>query len=311
MQPAVNRITMQLPRAPSATPSGAAYAIAAYTCWGVFPLYFKAVAAVPAPVVLCHRIIWSALFMALWVAVTGRLGAVREALRSKRVIGTLLASTLLIACNWLVYIASVAGGHVLEASLGYFINPLVNVAFGAIFLRERLSRRQAVAVALALSGVIVLAVGSRVIPTISLVLAGTFATYGMLRKRVAIDSAGGLLVETSMLLVPALAFLSLGGHASAVAATRGEVPWLLLIAAGPITALPLLWFANGARRLSMSLLGFFQYISPTLQLGCAVLLFGERFTPVHAVTFAFIWAGVALFLADSVARMRARPPRGA
>lgn len=291
-------------RPSSTSASGAAYAVAAYTCWGIFPLYFKAIAAVPPIVVLCHRIVWSALFMLGWIAVTRQFGAVREALRSKRVWGTLLASTLLIACNWLVYIGAVTSGHVLEASLGYFINPLVNVAMGAIFLREKLSARQAIAVGLALIGVVVLAVGSRVIPTISLVLAGTFATYGMLRKRVAIDGAGGLFVETSMLFVPALLLLVFHGHAATVAATHGQVPWLLLAAAGPVTAVPLLWFANGARRLPLSLLGFFQYISPTLQLACAVLLLGESFTRVHALTFTFIWAGVALFLADSVARLR-------
>lgn len=289
---------------PSSTASGAAYAVAAYTCWGVFPIYFKAIAAVPPIVVLCHRIVWSALFMLGWIALSRQFGAIREALRSKRVWGTLLASTLLIAINWLTYIGAVAHGHVLEASLGYFINPLVSVAFGAIFLGERLSRRQSVAVGLALVGVAVLAIGARVIPTIALVLAGTFATYGMLRKRVAIDGAGGLFVETAMLFAPALALLGLGGHASTVAATHGNVPWLLLLLAGPITALPLLWFANAARRLPLSMLGFFQYISPTLQLACAVLLFGESFTRVHAVTFAFIWAGVAMFLADSVLRMR-------
>lgn len=294
-----------MPRPSSSTLSGAAYAVAAYTCWGVFPIYFKALGEVPPIVVLCHRIVWSALFMLAWIALTKRFGAIREALRSKRVWVTLLASTLLIACNWLVYIGAVAHGHVLEASLGYFINPLVSVAFGAIFLREKLSRRQGLAVALALAGVVVLAVGSRVVPTITLVLAGTFATYGMLRKRVAIDGAGGLFVETAMLFAPALAFLGLGGHASTVAATHDHVPWLLLLLAGPITALPLLWFANGARRLPLSLVGFFQYISPTLQLACAVFLFGEKFSRVHALTFAFIWSGVALFLADSVLRMRA------
>jgi len=294
-----------VPRPSSTTASGAAYAIAAYVLWGVFPLYFKAIAEVPPIVVLSHRIVWSALFMLGWIALTRQFGAIREALRSKRVWGTLLASTLLIAVNWLTYIGAVTSGHVLEASLGYFINPLVNVALGAIFLREKLSLRQGIAVALALIGVVVLAVGSRVIPTIALVLAGTFATYGMLRKRVAIDGAGGLFVETAMLFLPALAFLLLHGHSATIAATHGNIPWLLLLLAGPVTAIPLLWFANGARRLPLSLLGFFQYISPTLQLACAVLLFGESFTHVHALTFTFIWAGVALFLADSVLKMRA------
>jgi chloramphenicol-sensitive protein RarD len=145
-----------------------------------------------------------------------------------------------------------------------------------------------------------------VVPTISLVLAVTFAVYGLLRKRVAIDAAGGLFIETALLIVPALGYLALAGHASTVEATRGKVPWLLLALAGPITALPLLWFANAARRLPLAVLGFVQYISPTLQLACAVLLFGERFTAAHALTFALIWAGVALFVSDSFQQLRAQ-----
>ena len=275
---------------------GVAFALAAYASWGIFPIYFHALATVHAPVILAHRIVWSALFMLAWIVATRRLATVAAALRSKRVVVTLLASTLFIACNWLVYIGAVTHGHVLEASLGYFINPLVTVALGAVFLRERLSRRQKVAVGLALAGVVAFAFGSGVIPTVALVLAGSFAGYGLLRKTVAIDAAGGLFVETAMLFLPALGYLGLTAPLAAPLAPGRWMIWTMLLLAGPITAVPLLWFANAARRLPMGVLGFFQYVSPTLQLGCAVLLFGEKFTRVHGVTFALIWTGVAVFL---------------
>jgi chloramphenicol-sensitive protein RarD len=279
--------------------TGIACALAAYCCWGVFPIYFKALRSVPPAVVLCHRILWSAVVMTIIIAALGRLRAFSQAIRSRKVIVTLLASTLLIACNWLAYIWAVVHGHILEASLGYFVNPLASVALGALFLRERLNVRQWIAVGLASCGVVVLAVGSGVLPWIPLVLAGTFATYGLLRKTVAIDAAGGLLAETLFLVVPAALFLVASPQPWALESMGHSGP-ILLVAAGPVTALPLVCFAHGARQLPLTLVGFLQFVSPTLQFLTAIVLYGETFQRVHVITFAFIWTAVALFLVDAV-----------
>jgi chloramphenicol-sensitive protein RarD len=279
--------------------AGAAYALAAYGSWGFFPVYFKTVREVPALVVLAHRVVWSAAFMLPLVIATGRARAVWGAVRAPGVLRTLACSTGLIAANWLVYIWAIAAGRVVEASLGYFLNPFVNVALGALFLRERLSTRQAVAVALALAGVIAMVAGSGVLPWVSLALALTFSLYGLLRKTVGIDAAGGLLVETLLLLPAAAAFLLLPLGVTAGGAGLGAWRMPVLVFAGPMTALPLLWFARAARRLPLGVLGFFQFVSPTLQLLLGVLAYGEAFTRVHAASFALIWAGVALYLLDS------------
>jgi chloramphenicol-sensitive protein RarD len=291
------------PPSSSSRATGIACALAAYCCWGLFPIYFKALRGVSPAIVLCHRIVWSAAVMTVVIAILGRFGAFFVALRSRKVIATLAASTLLIASNWLAYIWAIGQGHILEASLGYFVNPLASVALGALFLRERLNVRQWIAVGLASCGVVVLAVGSGALPWIPLVLAGTFATYGLLRKTVAIDAAGGQLAETLLLLVPAALFLV----ASPQSWATGTMGWrgpILLLAAGPVTALPLVCFAHGARQLPLTLVGFLQYVSPTLQFLTATVLYGETFRRVHVVTFAFIWAAVALFLADAVVRSR-------
>ncbi|MBI5536358.1 MAG: EamA family transporter RarD [Deltaproteobacteria bacterium] len=290
-----------MPRSPRAT--GIACALAAYGCWGIFPIYFKALRTVPPAVVLCHRVLWSAVVMTLIIAALGRSRAFVQALRSRKVLLTLAASTLLIAGNWLTYIYAVVQGHILESSLGYFVNPLVSVALGALFLRERLRTRQTIAVGLASCGVVILAAGSGAVPWIPLVLAGTFALYGLLRKTVAIDAAGGLLAETLFLVVPAVVFLLASPQPWAAEAMGWKGP-VLLIAAGPVTALPLLCFAHGARQLPLSLIGFLQYLSPTLQFLTAVVVYGETFGRLHVFTFAFIWAGVALFLADAVVQSR-------
>ena len=287
---------------------GAACALTAYCCWGVFPIYFKAVKQVSAPVVLCHRILWSAVVMTVVVGATGGAGPFVRALRSKKVLVTLAATTLLIACNWLVYIWAVAQGHILQASLGYFINPLMSVALGAALLRERLSRMQWVAVALAAGGVVAQTLQAGVLPWISVVLAATFALYGLLRKTVAIDAAGGLLAETLMLVIPALAWVVASAEpwGPAVLGSRGPV---LLLAAGPITALPLLAFSLGARRLPLTAIGFLQYVSPSLQFLLGVLVYGEAFGGAQVVTFGLIWTAVVVFVAD--AAQRARVGRGA
>jgi chloramphenicol-sensitive protein RarD len=299
---------------------GLAYAAAAYGSWGVVAFYFKAVASVDPFEVLAHRVIWSVGLLAVMVHFRRQWGEARELLRDPGTWRALAFSTLLIAVNWLVFIHAVASGRLVEASLGYFINPLVSIVLGMVFLGERLRRWQWAAVALAVAGVCVytLRVGS--LPWISLVLAVSFGLYGLVRKQSRAGPILGLAFETGLLAPLAVGYLvamEATGLRPVAFAHRGEAGSLgldlLLVAAGVVTTLPLLWFAAAARRLRLSTIGFMQYTAPTLQFLIAVLAFGERFDPARAAAFAVIWAGVAVFLADSAthqARARARA-RGA
>ncbi|MEH3035954.1 MAG: EamA family transporter RarD [Sphingomonas adhaesiva] len=280
------------------TRHGLILGIAAYTLWGLLPLYLRLLNGVPALQVLAHRIVWSLLLLGVIVVAARRVGAIRAAARG-RTLALLAASATLIAVNWIVYIWSVQNGHVLEASLGYFINPLVNVALGMAVLGERITRLQAVAVAVAGAGVMALGAdgllsggGAVWIP---LTLALSFGLYGLIRKIAAIDALGGLTVETGLLLVPAL-LLILTAQANGTGAfgqTRGLDA--LLVLAGAVTAAPLLMFAAAARRLRYATLGLLQYIGPTLQFVEAVLIFREPLRPIHVVTFALIWTGCAIY----------------
>lgn len=285
---------------------GLALAVTSYALWGVLPVYFHVLAAVPALQVLAHRIVWSVLLLILVVVALGKAGAILRAAHGRTLL-LLCASAALIAVNWFVYIWSVENAHVLEASLGYFINPLVNVALGILVLGERLRRLQGVAIAIAAAGVLAMAIEGGGAILISLALAATFAFYGLLRKIVAIDSLGGLTVETVLLAPFAIGWL-------AWSAARGESGFGhsamqdgLLLAAGVITATPLLLFAAAARRLPLSTMGLLQYIAPTLQF-IVGLVFGEPLRPIHLVTFALIWTGCALFAWDGLRAARAPAP---
>jgi len=275
--------------------AGVAYAAAAYLTWGVFPLYFRALRGVPAPEVLAHRITWSAAFLLVVVTALRRWGAVIRLLSAPRTLAALGASATFISVNWLVYIWAVNAGHVLEASLGYFVNPIVTVLLGVVFLREPLGRRQRTAVALAAAGVLVMVVRAGRVPWIALALALTFGLYGLVRKRVRADAVDGLLVEVGLLAPLALAF-------QAVLAARGASHFgasarftALLAASGVVTAMPLIWFANAVSRLRLSTVGILQYLNPTAQLAIAVFVFGEPFTATHAVAFGLIWSALALY----------------
>lgn len=279
---------------------GVAYGLAAYLWWGFIALYFRAVSAVGPLEVLAHRVLWSLLFLLLFLTARGRAPVLLAVLRDRRSVGLLAVTTVLIAVNWLVFIWSVFNGHLLEASLGYFINPLVNVLLGFVFLGERLRRGQTVAVALASVGVVWLAVGSGTPPWIALVLAATFGSYGLLRKMGRPDGLTGLAVETLLLAPLALGWLLFSaGQGTLVFGVGGWHRSLLLAAAGPVTALPLVWFAEGARRLRYATLGFLQYLAPTFQFLLAVTLFGESFTRTHAVSFGLIWAALAIYSVDT------------
>ncbi len=278
-----------------ATRNGLILGIGAYTLWGLLPIYLHLLHGVPALQVLAHRVLWSLLLLALVIVVLRRAAAIRTAARGRTLL-LLCASAALIAVNWMVYIWSVQNGHVLEASLGYFINPLVNVALGTIVLGERIGRMQKAAVAVAAIGVMVMASAGAGALWIPLTLAFSFGLYGLIRKVAAIDALGGLTVETALLAAPALAVLLLG---SEPVFGRGTQTDMLLVLAGAVTAAPLLMFAAAARRLRYATMGLLQYIAPTLQFLEAVILFREPLRTMHIVTFALIWIGCALYALGS------------
>lgn len=283
--------------APSDTRSGLLLGVGAYLLWGLLPLYLHLLDGVPALQLVSHRVLWSLLLLA---AVTWRLGrAARYAREARgRTLLLLCASAAAIAVNWLIYIWSVLNGHVLDASLGYFINPLVSVGLGVAFLRERLRPLQAAAVALAGLGVLVLASAGAGRLWIPLALAVSFGGYGLIRKVAAIDALGGLLAETLLLAPFAAAVLAGAGATGTAAFGRDAATGWLLALSGAVTTAPLLMFAAAARRLRLATLGLVQYLSPTLQLAEAVLLFGEPVRAVHAATFGLIWTGCALYAWD-------------
>lgn len=286
--------------------AGLLLGLGAYVVWGVLPLYFKAVDHVSAVEIVAHRIVWSLVFLALLATLWRRWPGIGAALATPRVLTTLVVTSILIGANWLIWIYAVVSGHVLEGSLGYYLNPLVNVLFGVFLLKERLTLFQKLAVFLAAAGVAVLAAGAGGAIWISLSLAISFATYGFLRKVAPVDSLEGLTIETAILTPLALGwilYLQSQGTSGFLAGDRTTD--LLLVAGGAITAVPLLLFTAAARRLAYSTLGFLQYIAPSLQFLLAVLAFGEPFTLAHAICFGAIWTALAVFAFEGI-RMSAR-----
>jgi chloramphenicol-sensitive protein RarD len=285
--------------------SGLAAAVTAFVIWGVFPLYLKQLASVPALQIMAHRIVWCCLLVFAWLAVRGELGTVRMALANPASRRRLAASATLISCNWLIYVWSVNNGHVVDASLGYFINPLLNVVLGVFVLHERLNRAQWIAVGLAATGVLYLAVVAGRPPWIALALAASFGLYGLIRKVVAVDSVPGLATETLLLSPFAVAFLlwveregtGALGHSSAVVNA-------LLVGSGLVTAMPLALFAYGARLIPLSTVGLVQYIGPTLQFLVGVLVYHEPFPWSRAVGFLLIWSALVIYAADGLWRNR-------
>lgn len=255
--------------------------------------------------VLAHRIAWSFITLIFIVSATGGWGKVMAAVRNRKALFILCVTTLLISVNWLVFIYAVERDQVLQSSFGYFINPLVSVLLGFLFLGERLRRLQSLCLGCAIAGLLVLTFSLGGLPWISLVLAISFALYGLLRKIVESDPLTGLCVETMILFPPASAFLIILGVAGNGAFPSSSIADnLLLPISGVITAIPLLWFSAAARRLNLSTIGFMQYITPTIHFLLAVLAFGEPFTMPHLAGFACIWAGLVLFTYDAA---RSRP----
>jgi chloramphenicol-sensitive protein RarD len=280
--------------------AGAAFGLGAYAVWGVFPLFLRLLEGVAPLQIVAHRVIWSVVLLAGLATALGRWRSIGTVARNPRTLLTLAACAAFVGSNWLLYIWSVFHGHVLAASLGYFINPLANVLLGTVVLHERLRKLQSLAVALAAIGVAAMATSGGADLWIALWLALSFSLYGLMRKLVAADPLGGLLIETALLAPAALAWLLWIDASGQGAFGTARSTDLLLMACGIMTAVPLLMFGAAARRLRLSTLGLFQYIVPTLLFIQAVTLFGERVTPLHLFTFGCIWTGLLLYAFDSL-----------
>lgn len=284
--------------------AGVAAGLAAYLAWGFIPLFFKLLAHVPPIVVLSHRILWSALFVGGILTLGGQWPDVAAALRRRKTVLALAASTTMIAINWFVFLWAIAHHQVVQAGLGYFINPLVSVLLGIVFLRERLRAGQAGALLLATAGVLVQVVARGSFPWVALTLAWSFAFYALLRKTAPVGPLVGLFVETA-LLVP-LAALCVARFARGADAPLAGTDYALLAASGVITAVPLILFATAARRLSMATLGFMQFLSPTCQLLLAVFAFKEPFTKWHLLSFGLIWIALIFYCLEAYRAYRTR-----
>ncbi|HEY0164430.1 MAG TPA: EamA family transporter RarD [Sphingomicrobium sp.] len=277
--------------------------VAAYGLWGVLPIYFKAVAGVAAIDIVAHRVLWSLPFLAMLLFITRGWGEVAQAIRRRRTLILLLCTAVLIAINWLLYVHAVTSGHILAGSLGYYLNPLVNVLLGRFVLKERLSWLQWAAIAIAAAGILALIGGALDQLWISLTLAATFATYGLLRKIALVDSVAGLTIETAVLAPLAIGWLAWGlALGEPNFGTTGAETQLLLLA-GVVSTIPLLLFTAAARRLPYSTLGMLQFLAPTLQFLLAVWIYGEPFGTAHAIAFGAIWIALALYM---LALFRAR-----
>ncbi|MDY0404474.1 EamA family transporter RarD [Virgibacillus sp. 179-BFC.A HS] len=294
----------------SSQKNGIIFVSLSYILWGFLPIYWKLVDQVPAGEILAHRIIWSFLFMAIIVTVTwhwrGFIKECRSIISDRRKLLGISSAALIVSLNWMTFIWAVNNGHVIQASLGYYINPLVSILLGIIFLKETLTRRQLVSVMLAAIGVINLTISYGVFPWISLTLAITFALYGLLKKTVDIPAMFGLTIETLIVTPLALLYLAFLPVQAFDFGSFFSSTNLLLMGAGVATAVPLLLFASGTKTIPLAMVGFLQYIAPTLMLFLGVFLYHEPFSSAHAISFACIWAALILYLA-SVRKPRKQP----
>ncbi|NDJ83684.1 EamA family transporter RarD [Vibrio campbellii] len=284
---------------------GVLLAVGAYTMWGIAPIYFKSIAEVSPLEILSHRVFWSFFLLAALLHFGRQWRSVRDIIKNKTKMMYLISTAILVGANWLIFIWAVTSNHMLDASLGYYINPLINVLLGMVFLGERLRKLQWFAVALAACGVLVQLIVFGSVPVVAIALAMSFGFYGLLRKKVSVEAQTGLFIETLVMLPAASIFLFF--IASTPTSNMFENPWqlnTLLIAAGVITTLPLLCFTGAATRLKLSTLGFFQYIGPSLMFLLAVLIYGEPFTSDKAITFAFIWGALVVFSFDGLRNNR-------
>ncbi|MDA8234597.1 MAG: EamA family transporter RarD [Clostridia bacterium] len=289
--------------------AGIWYAIIAFGAWGVLPLYWKALQQVPAHEILAHRVLWSFVFVLVILVALGRWKSLKEALTNRSVSLAVLLSSLLISCNWFIYIWAVNDNHIIETSLGYYINPLLNIILGMLVLKERLNFWELFSLFLAFTGVVIRTVQYGKIPWIALSLAITFALYGLVKKTTKLDTITGLAMETAYIAPLAfiyLVFLGMDGAGSFGVSTLDVN--LLLLGSGIVTAMPLLWFAQGTQRVSLSTIGFIQYISPTASLLIGVLVYKEPFTGGHLVSFGFIWSALLLYSFSQTGFMQSLQP---
>lgn len=288
--------------------SGLWHGVGAYVLWGVLPVYWKLLDHVPAIQIVAHRVLWSFVVLVALLTARGRWAAL-AAVTNRRTITTYVLAAVLIAINWLVYIGAVVSGYLLDASLGYFITPLVNVLLGVVVLRERLRPAQWAAVALAAAGVLQLTYVYGAAPWIALVLAVTFGFYALVKKRAPLGSIDGMTLETGVVVPVAVLYLAVSeGAGAGMFMTAPPPTQMLLIAGGPMTLLPLLLFASAARRISLSAVGILQYIAPTLQFLLGAFVFGEPFTHIQLVGYALVWIGLVVFTTDSLISRRTTIP---
>ncbi len=280
--------------------TGAGAALAAFSLWSAIPIYFKAVSHIPAFEILAHRVVWTVVFLGIVISLKGSLSNVFAVFQNKKLLFTLMLSSLLISSNWLVFIWAVAHDRVLEASLGYFTTPIVSVALGLFFLREKLHNLQWFAVGLSILSVSNLVWSHGDIPWVAISVSITFGLYGLVRKIAEVDAFSGLFIETALIVAPMLAYLFIIGINGVGFYGPSDLKITgLLMMAGLITATPLILFAVATKRLRLSTLGFFQYITPTGQFLLAVFLYNEPFLDAHLITFGIIWLALAIYSFDS------------
>jgi chloramphenicol-sensitive protein RarD len=289
--------------------AGLLFGLAAYGLWGVMPIYFKLLKAVPSIDIVAHRIVWSLVVLVLLATLARAWDQIGAAVRNPRTLAMLFLTALLIGTNWLLYVYAINSGHILAGSLGYYLNPLANILLGRFILKERLTRLQWAAVAIAAAGIAVLAAGAVGTLWISLTLCFSFATYGLLRKIIHVESLAGLTVETALLFPVALGWLLIGGAQGRPLFGAGGQETALLVAAGIVSTVPLLCFTAAARRLAYSTVGILQFIAPTLQFLLAVAIYDEPFTWAHGVAFGCIWTALALYLGAMIRDRRASQQR--
>ena len=300
MWPPVMRTTMDR------TARGFWYGVGAYASWGIVPLFWKLLVGVPVLQVVAHRVLWSSVLLGAYILLSGQAAVLRLSLSRPRVMATYALAAALIAVNWLVFIWAVQNGFLVETSLGYFMNPLLSVLLGVFVLGESLRRGQWAAVTLAALGVLYLAWTRGQMPWLSLLLAGSFAVYGLIKKRAPLGAVHGLTVETGLLAIPALVYLLWCETIGAGTFVRDGVNTSsLLVAAGAITTAPLLMFATAAQRIPLLWVGILQYIAPTLQLALGVLVYGEPFPASRLIGFSFVWLALLVFAVDGVLAHRA------
>jgi chloramphenicol-sensitive protein RarD len=289
-------MTTDIQASRDAASRGFLFALSAYLLWGALPLFMKTVAHIPAPEVVAHRILWSAPIAGVVLLMLGRTADVKAALRSPRTMLMAAVTAAFITCNWGIYVWAIASDRAVEAALGYYINPLMSVVMGAVLLGEKLNRFQIAAIMLAALAVLVLALDAGGLPWVSLALALTFAIYGFLRKTLPIGPSQGFFLEVMILCLPALGYivwLQMRGEGHFVASNPGDIG--LLLACGPVTAVPLLLYAFGAKLLKLSTIGLMQYIAPTIVFLTAVFVFDEPFSGVRVIAFALIWVALAVY----------------